>query len=337
MSTIKKIFRYISSLNIYKNIPIYNINWIKKKSFFKSILQNLEINFVDVGARGNSSEELNCLANHINFIGFDADKNEIHRLNKLDSKYKKKKYISAFLGSTKEDIEFLLYKKQESSSIYKLNKTFLKWFQPEDNYIEKKIKIQSDTMDNLINKDIDIIKLDTQGNEFEILQGATKSIQKALIVEIEVEFYQIYEKQKLAFDIMKKMHDNEFEILYINRVFSSSKKFKGISKGQITFGEILFGISREKAIKLSIEKQLKYCVLLINYGHIDFAFDIFENNKELKQKYPQLNSYFESVNKEGSKLKKFIKFSVDKIIFLLLFFRKTNGLKSDSDRSWPIR
>lgn len=93
MSTIKKIFRYISSLNIYKNIPIYNINWIKKKSFFKSILQNLEINFVDVGARGNSSEELNCLANHINFIGFDADKNEIHRLNKLNSKYKKKIYF----------------------------------------------------------------------------------------------------------------------------------------------------------------------------------------------------------------------------------------------------
>lgn len=192
-------------------------------------------------------------------------------------------------------------------------------------------------MDNLINEDIDIIKLDTQGNEFEILQGATKSLQKALIVEVEVEFYQIYEKQKLAFDIMKKMNDHNFEILYINRVFSSSKKFKGVSKGQITFGEILFGISREQAMKLSIEKQIKYCVLLINYGHIDFAFDIFENNNELKQKCPQLNSYFRSVNYEASKLKKFIRFSIDKIIFLLLFFRKTNGLKGDSDRSWPIR
>lgn len=90
MNVYKKIFRYLASLNIYKSIPIYNINWTKKNFFFKSILHNLEINFVDIGARGNSSEELDSLKDHINYIGFDADENEIRRLTKLNSGYKKK-------------------------------------------------------------------------------------------------------------------------------------------------------------------------------------------------------------------------------------------------------
>ena len=241
------------------------------------------------------------------------------------------------MGNKKESLDFYIYKKAESSSVYRLSSKYLKWFQNDERYIENKIKVEADTMDNLVSGDIDIIKLDTQGNEFEILEGASESLHKAVIVEIEIEFYQMYEDQKLAFDVMRKMNSEGFEILYINRVFSSSNKFKGLSKGQITFGEILFGLSREKALKLSIEKKIKYCMLLINYGHIDFAFDIYDNSEEIKVKYPNLRDYFDSVNYNSSKFSKLIRFSIDKLIFILLFFRKTNGLKGDSDRSWPIR
>ena len=68
-------------------------------------------------------------------------------------------------------------------------------------------------------------------------------------------FYQIYSGQKLAPDIMNLMNSHGFDILYINRVFSSSKDFNGLSRGQITFGEILFGLNREKALKLSTKKS----------------------------------------------------------------------------------
>ena len=121
--------------------------------------------------------------------------------------------------------------------------------------ILKKIEIESDTLDNLVKEDIDILKLDTQGfNEYEILQGAKKSLGKTLIVETETMFYQIYSGQKLAPDIMSLMSANGFDILYLNRVFSSSKNFNGLSRGQIIFGEILFGLSRERALKLNTEK-----------------------------------------------------------------------------------
>ena len=337
MNVYKKIFTYLIRSNIFKNVPIYNINWLKKKEFNKGILKDLNINFVDIGARGGSSEELSSLVENINYIGFDADREEIDKLKNKKLIYKNTKYISCFVGGNKENIKFNVFKKPEASSVYFYNDKFVKWFQNNNDYIKKKIKVESDTLDNLVKGDIDILKLDTQGNEYEILQGAKKSLSKTLIVETETMFYQMYSGQKLASDIMNFMKLNGFDILYLNRVFSSSKSFSGLSRGQIIFGEILFGLSRERALKLNIEKKLKYCILLINYGHIDFAFDIFENSKDLKDKYPKLDFYFKSINTNSSRFSKIFRFTLDKILYLCLFLRKTNGLKGDSDRSWPIR
>lgn len=337
MNVYKKIFTYFIRSNIFKNVPIYNINWLKKKEFNKGILKDLDINFVDIGARGGSSEELSSLVENINYIGFDADREEIDKLKNKKSIYKNTKYISCFVGGNKENTKFNVFRKPEASSVYFYNDKFVKWFQNNDDYIKKKIEVESDTLDNLVKGDIDILKLDTQGNEYEILHGAKKSLSKTLIVETETMFYQMYSGQKLAPDIMNFMKLNGFDILYLNRVFSSSKSFSGLSRGQIIFGEILFGLSRERALKLNIEKKLKYCILLINYGHIDFAFDIFENSKDLKDKYPKLDFYFESINTNSSRFSKILRFTLDKILYLCLFLRKTNGLKGDSDRSWPIR
>ena len=69
MSVYKKIFTYFTKSNIYKNVPIYNINWLKRKEFNKEILKDLDINFIDIGARGGSSEELSSLVENINYIG----------------------------------------------------------------------------------------------------------------------------------------------------------------------------------------------------------------------------------------------------------------------------
>ena len=108
---------------------------------------------------------------------------------------------------------------------------------------------------------------------------------------------------------MNLMKSHGFDILYINRVFSSSKDFNGLSRGQITFGEILFGLNREKALKLST-KKLRYCILLINFGHIDFAFDIFKNSEDLKNNYPKLDLYFKSININSSKFSKLLRFTL---------------------------
>ena len=127
-----------------------------------------------------------------------------------------------------------------------------------------------------------------------------------------------------------------FELLYLNRVYGKSSRFKGEARGQLIFGDALFGISRDKALKLDLKKQIKYVALLINYGHLDFAFDVYNNNTYLQKKLPEIGKLLKSLNNRN-KLKLAFKIFIDKLIFVLLTLRKTNGMSYDSDRSWPTR
>ena len=277
------------------------------------------------------------MENHINYIGFDADDEEVKRLNSLPSKYFASQYISSFVSNKKEIVKFKLRYDAGRSSIYDLSEFHTRWFGKSP--VEKELLLQADSLDNLLSQDIDFIKLDAEGSEYEILSGAERCLSTALMVEVEVEFFPLYEGQKLAHDVISKMYNLGYDLLYLNRFFQSSVAFKGIgkSRGQMTFGDALFGLSRDKVLEYSLEKQKKYCVLLINYGHIDFAFDIYNANPDLQQYCGTLGRFFDHVNKNSSKVSRVIKFFIDKIVFILLHIRKTNGLYFDSDRSWPIR
>ncbi len=338
---IKSLLHVLWGRTVYHTVPIYNLNWVRSKKLFRELLGDSIITLVDVGARAESVlsvGELTPLESHINYIGFDADDEEVKRLKSLPSKYFASQYVSAFVSNRKEIVKFKLYYDAQFSSIYDFSKSYTHWFRKNDaSPVEKDLLLQADSLDNLLNQDIDFIKLDAQGNEYEILSGAERCLSTALMVEVEVEFFPMYENQKLAHDVISKMYNLGYELLYLNRVFESSVAFKGSSRGQMTFGDALFGLSRDKVLEYSLEKQKKYCVLLINYGHIDFAFDIYNANPNLQQYCGTLGRFFDHVNKTPSKVSRVIKFFVDKIVFILLHIRKTNGLFFDSDRSWPIR
>ena len=331
------LFKYLTGLTIYQKVPIYNLNWLSKSAIYDKLLCGCSITLVDVGARNVSVEELVPLQRNINYIGFDADVKEVERLKTNETKFKTAKYIASYVGEKNQTVKFELHHDAGNSSIFPFGECYNKWFRCNDkNYVKEVIELSSNSLDELINEDVDFIKLDTQGTEYEVLTNAKKCLESALMVETEVGFIEMYEGQKLAHDVFKLLITNGFELLYLNRVFAVSSRFKGESRGQITFGDALFGVSREKARTLSNDKQIKYIALLINYGHIDFAFDIYNTNEDLQSQFPALKNYFENQNRKN-KFKIAFSLLVDKIIFMLLVLRKTNGLRNDSDRSWPIR
>lgn len=334
---IKQLARYLGSLSVNQAVPVYNLNWFRSEEFFKDILGSSAITLVDVGARDSSAEELLPLQKCIHYIGFDADADEVARLNSRSSDYKSAKFIASFVGQDKSNVKFGLHYEGSASSIYPFGKYYNKWFRGGDqDYVKAWIDVEADSLDALVELEVDFIKLDTQGNEYEILHGAKRCLRSALMVEAEVEFIQMYEGKKLAHDVMQFMHEQGFELLYLNRVFGKSLAFRGESRGQMIFGDALFGISRERAIELDVDKQKKYLALLINYGHLDFAYDIYMNSQELQKSSPQVGSVLSSLNRRN-KLYLPVKLLIDKLVFFLLAARKTNGLGNDSDRSWPVR
>src|SRR6202042_1260759 len=111
----------------------------------------------------------------------------------------------------------------------------------------------------------DFIKLDTQGTELEILRGSPEAVAHALMVEAEVEFTSIYEGQPLFHDVAQFMHQNGFELLYLNRVFQTREAYRGEARGQMIFGDALFGQSPANLARFAAERVARYAVLLINY------------------------------------------------------------------------
>ena len=332
-------------MSIYKQIPPYNLSWMKSRTFFNQILKEETINLIDIGARNTSCEELDPLKDCLNYIGFESDEVEARRLNeKRNANFKSFLVIPKFIGTKAEKIDFNIYKMKGESSKLEPNPSFQEYF-GDFFEISDTVRIDSENLDYVLELNMitpDIIKLDTQGTEFDILNSSPRSLESSLLIESEIEFVQMYKNQKLFYEICSLLYESGFELLYLNRVFSSSKRFKGESRGQIIFGDALFGKRRDLVRQLSVDRKLKYCVMLINYGHIDFAYDIFNENEDLKFHSDSLmeffNSSFCSENRSFlQKIKFGLRCQIEKLLYLTLVARKTNGLRNDSDRSWPFR
>src|SRR5205085_7367238 len=128
----------------------------------------------------------------------------------------------------------------------------------------------------------DIIKLDTQGTELNILEHADSALDSTLLIECEVEFTSIYANQKLFHDVCAFLYRKGFTLLFLNRVFLNRRRFGYSARGQMVFGDALFGRNARCAESLSTIQKAKYSALLINYGLQDFAYDLLSGDRQMQ-------------------------------------------------------
>lgn len=322
----------------YAVLP-YNINWmLHDVSSISSFLTQNPIVLADIGARGGSLEELDGLKQYISYYGFDADRTECERL-KLNppAGFASHKVFPYYVGSSSGPIQFNIYRSAGESSRLNPNPRFQNLFNP-NLAIDHTVSVESSTLDSIIEKERllypEIVKLDTQGTELEILQASPNAIDHALMVEVEVEFTEIYAGQALFHDVASFMYSKGFELLYINRVFHSRHTYPDESRGQLTFGDALFGRREDSLAKITLERLAKYCVLLINYGYLDIAHLLWSAVAELRALLPGFEVLLRSTK---DPLKAPARLIQDKALCWQLHRRRTNQLDMDSDRSWPIR
>ncbi|MEO6289235.1 MAG: FkbM family methyltransferase [Ginsengibacter sp.] len=95
------------------------------------------------------------------------------------------------------------------------------------------IKIDSVTIDDLLERlnieTIDILKIDTQGTEYEIIQGAGKSIDqnKIKLIYLEIILVSTYTKQKYFDETLLLLRNKGFELFNLyNFTYSESNELK---------------------------------------------------------------------------------------------------------------
>jgi FkbM family methyltransferase len=328
--------------NHYLAVLPYNLNWqIKLGLHEKHFLSQNPLVVCDVGARGSAPEELAPFFSHMIYHAFDADKEECARLNSSSHPYHQFCVFPYYIGRDTQRTVFNLHKKIGESSSYKPGKRFKDVFGADSFAVEKEIEVTSSSLNEVYLKKAielpDFLKLDTQGSELEILHGAEAIISNACMIEVEVEFLEMYEAQPLFHDVLKFMTEKGFELLYLNRVFEQRRQiFEGQSRGQLIFGDALFGRREDCLRDFSKVRLVKYILLLINYGHIDFAYHLLILHPNINKEFPMLN-YIISRRNHKSKFMRMLFSQLDKLILLLLHIRKYNQLSMDSDRSWPVR
>jgi FkbM family methyltransferase len=124
----------------------------------------------------------------------------------------------------------------------------------------------------------DFIKVDTQGAELMILQGATERLRTAQVLEIEVEFVQLYAGQPLFADVDAFLRAQGFQLHKLNGL--SGRAFKPIiwrgdpssSMSQLLWSDAIYVKDFMKFDELSVAQLFNIAIIMHEtYKSVDLA------------------------------------------------------------------
>lgn len=184
-----------------------------------------------------------------------------------------------FLGETliwdkNETVPFYICQKRDVSSIFTPNQKFIdKFLHPERFNVVEVLDLPANTLDGLVEDQIDYLKIDVQGASFEALTGAKNQLtENSPMLEIELEFEQVYENQKLIEDTLTMLRNFNYSILHMELHHWSKKPqyFQNSDVGStLVWAQVFFGVPphilKSKGVNLEIRKKIAHTLKFYSY------------------------------------------------------------------------
>ena len=160
--------------------------------------------------------------------------------------------INEALGEEIKKVNFNSMIKSGNSSIYEFNQKSNSYrkkiasFQNTCNLIVDKYPVQMNTIDNYVDQNeiqkINILKIDTQGNGPEVIEGAKKTLSNKLIdfIEIELILSPLYKKHNNILDIEKFLIPYSYKLIGINKFAHNILLNSPFSLDLVYCNEIIF-------------------------------------------------------------------------------------------------
>jgi FkbM family methyltransferase len=168
----------------------------------------------DIGCRGGFQEHWQRLGALAQLIGFDADAQEIQGLQK---EIPNENFVPKVLGAKNGSGTLYLTQELACSSVYAPDEKLISQ-RPSlqvTNLISSR-KVDVSTLDEWVAGKgfgaIDFIKLDVQGAELDVLQGAQKALGSVRMLEVEIEFNPIYQSMPLFGDVDRLLRGQGFSL-----------------------------------------------------------------------------------------------------------------------------
>ena len=287
---------------IKKIIKLY-LSKIDQKilSFFKE--KKIYLSLCDIGSMGGIQKKWILFEKLIKFYDFEPQS---------DSSLKNKYVLS---NKNDLDLELNITKKLQCSSVLEPNFEYLKKFKSVDRFeVLKKEKFKTITFDKFYaDKNLDFIKIDCEGYEFEILQGAKEYLNKKYVLglEVECEFFQLRFNQALFWDIKDYLEKNGYVFYDFLKIVRWEKdQYSEMGQPQIT--DALFLKKPEKLIddfksnKIGKDTILKYYLILSVFNKSDIIRFI---NKSLDLNEREYLDFVKQTSKKSNLLNMFRIFS----------------------------
>ena len=131
----------------------------------------------------------------------------------------------------------------------------------------------------------DFLKLDTQGNEYEILDSAGEFLDRVGVIKTEVELYPLYKGQRLFHDVVRLLAARGFDLVDLTwtepcRRFHARPDLPPRAY-RLVWGDAIFV---RRPYEFSDPRGVQKALVLAHLGYVDLAIYLFRNAKDLSAK-----------------------------------------------------
>ncbi len=206
------------------------------------LFNHFKINkILDVGANTGQYAQL---TREIGFkgmiISFEPLTNAYVKLIKHATKDKKWEAHNLALGNRNEEIAINISKNSYSSSILEITKNHTD-NAPESSFVNKEkinVKRLDELYDDLVKRDdIVLLKIDVQGFERNVLEGAKKSLDKIKGIQIEMSIVELYKDEMLFLDLMDYLKSLGYSLYSLENGFYNNNTGQLLQVDGIFFRE----------------------------------------------------------------------------------------------------
>jgi FkbM family methyltransferase len=216
------------------------------------LLQDRQVNTVfEVGAAdGRDALSYAALFPHARIFAFEPVPASFQKLKEVVQKEQRISAINMAVSDTVGTAKFNLAEWNDASSLFSANKTGSTF--DEYNQSRTNIQVQTESIDHFCQAykidNINLLKMDAQGAEFDILNGAETMLKEGRIdlIYTEVNFMEIYKGAKSYDEIAGYLRKYGFHLHNLYGLATNQK-------GQLAWGDAIF--VREKLIEETILLQ----------------------------------------------------------------------------------
>lgn len=254
------------------------------------------IGFVDIGARGGAHALIDPVAEFAAVLGFEPDEEECRRVRAETSgtgRFARFDIEPVALADAPGERTLYRLTASTNDSLLPPNAAYVDRYDMAKWRVVGTSKVQVTTLDRVLFETRsheawwgEIIKIDTQGTEYEILRGAERTLaERCMAVVAEVSFCELYSGQKLFSDVESLLRQHGFSFYGFERLYNRSGKRldkrthwgrERAVQADAVFFKDPFSTARSDLDRLSERQRCVLFAAAVLSDYNDFALEIAE-------------------------------------------------------------